>query len=183
MGCEREIEDRIIGDLGAIGYAGADVIRRCRVGRRVGIVDLLLLPTSGPQKVVLIEVKCGSNLEGQAKVVGQLLLYYAGVLKIGTLGLELMRNFARLRREDALSEGMSSLKMLSGGKTPPDAAWAALQEGDRISRDQVHLFIGLDVPPSQQLCDTLSVVRQPGLQIGVVTAGVLHPVCVWSGAA
>jgi hypothetical protein len=83
----------------------------------VGIVDLLLLPASGPRKVVLIEVKAGANAEGHAKVVGQLLLYLTGVLRIGSRGIELMRTFAQSHLDTAMREGMTSLKMLSGGVT------------------------------------------------------------------
>jgi hypothetical protein len=180
---EGQIEDRIIRNIAALGYAHAAFIRRCRVGRYVGIVDLLLLPASGPRKVVLIEVKAGANAEGHAKVVGQLLLYLTGVLRIGSRGIELMRTFAQSHLDTAMREGMTSLKMLSGGVTPPDAAWAELQKGRPITRSQVHLLIGLDVEPSAQLREILSLIRESGLEIDVVTAPDAGPLRVWPSAA
>lgn len=180
---EGQIEDRIVRYMAELGYADADVIRRCRVGRYVGIVDLLLLPASGPRKVVLVEVKAGANSEGHAKVVGQLLLYLTGVLRIGSRGLDLMRRFARSDPVTAMREGMTSLKMLSGGVTPPDDAWAELQKGHPIMRDEVHLLVGLDVEPSAQLKDVLSLIRETGLEIDVVTALEKGPLRVWRSAS
>jgi hypothetical protein len=178
---ESPIENRIIGNTAAIGYPSADIIRRCRVGRYVGVVDVLLLPVSSYRRLVLIEVKGGGNAEGHAKVVGQLLLYFTGALKIGTKGLELMRQFARSKPEIALGESATSLKMLSGGVSPPDEAWAALRRGDRLTPEQIHLFIGLDKEPSSQLADTLALVRNCGLHIDVIVAPVDEPVHIWAG--
>ena len=181
MSTEGAIEDRIIRDRGVLGYPGADVIRRCRVGRYVGVVDLVLIPSEGPRRLVLVEVKGGNNVEGHAKVIGQLLLYFTGALKIGTNGLDLMRDFARARSEVALRESMTSLKMLSGGVMPPDAAWAALRAGERIAPDQIHLCIGLDREPSSQLQETVALVRGHGLPMDVVIASEAGPTHIWAG--
>lgn len=182
MSTEGPIEDRIIRDRGVLGYPGADVIRRCRVGRYVGVVDLVLLPNLGPRRLALVEVKGGDNVEGHAKVVGQLLLYFTGALKIGTDGLDLMRDFARVRSKDALRQSMTSLKMLSGGVTPPDDAWTALQAGERIDPDQIHLCIGLDREPSSQLQETLALVRGHGMSIDVIVASVEAPTHFWKAS-
>lgn len=179
---EGRIEDRIIRAKAALGYPNADVIRRCRVGRYIGIVDVLLLPPKGKYKVVLIEVKSGGNAEGQAKVVGQLLLYLAGALKIGTRGLNLMRQFARSQPRTALKESMTSLKMLSGGMSPPDAAWEELQKGEPLKPSDVRLMIGLDVEPSSQLREILSLLRSSGVEIDVVTAPKQGSVRIWPQA-
>ena len=56
MGREQRIEDQVIANLEWLGYKGSPWIRRAKLGREgFGFVDLLLLPKSGPHRVVLVE--------------------------------------------------------------------------------------------------------------------------------
>jgi hypothetical protein len=94
MASERVIENNVIRNQAVPGFTGAPFIRRCRAGRGYGIVDLLFLPSDGPHDVVLVEAKRTSSADAMAKVVGQLLLYCAGLSRFGSDGLQLLRQFA-----------------------------------------------------------------------------------------
>ena len=59
-------------------------IRNFRVADTSGAVDVCLIPQSGPFRVVLGEAKAASAPDAGSKVVGQLLMYYAGALTLGS---------------------------------------------------------------------------------------------------
>jgi hypothetical protein len=51
-----------------------------------------------------------------------------------------------------------------------------------LTRDQVHLIIGLDVEPSAQLREILSLIRDSALEIDVDTVPPRGPLSVWRSA-
>jgi hypothetical protein len=67
MAKERYIENRVIRNRDKLGYADSAFIRRCRVGRDFGIVDLVLFPFTGRHKIVVIEAKQVTLLLGVSK--------------------------------------------------------------------------------------------------------------------
>ena len=80
MNRERAIEDAIIAHPDVLGFAGARAIRNVRGAETCGRVDVMLLPTSGPTRLVLVEAKVTKAPDAASKVVGQLLMYYGGAL-------------------------------------------------------------------------------------------------------
>jgi hypothetical protein len=130
-GSERYIENAVIRNPGAIGFPDADLIRNVRVGRRFGRVDVLLLPRSGQIKVVLVEAKRTVAADAASKVLGQLLMYYSGAMRIGESGLECYRNFARTRARDARSRRPVTGVALTGGMRVPEA-WRHMESGEKL---------------------------------------------------
>jgi len=166
---ETMIEDGVMAHPEALGFPGASSIRNCRVSLPTGRVDVMLLPSSGPVRLVLVEAKAATAQDAASKVVGQLLMYYAGALMLGSEGLCALRRFAVDRREQARSPSWISPKMLSGGISPPAKAFEALYRGRRISPSEIQLFVALDGEPHRALEPTLLALREHhGLQIGFV---------------
>lgn len=167
---ETLIEDAIMADPGALGFPGALSIRNCRVSLPTGLVELMLLPKDGPERLVLIEAKAADATDAASKVVGQLLMYYSGALMLGSDGLKALRRFAADQAELAQSTTRISPRMLTGGISPPYKAFEALYRGRRLTPSEVRLFIALDGDAHLALDQTLDVLREHhGLQIGFVT--------------
>jgi len=160
------IENAIIAHPERLGFPGARAIRRCRVAEPCGLIDLILLPESGPIRLVLIEAKARSSPDSASKVVGQLLMYYAGALMLGSNGLEILRDFATQYPEKAMATTKVSPKALTGGVTPPSKAWEAMYSGTRLTPSEIQLFIGLDGDPHRAFEPTLRALRQHGLNVG-----------------
>ena len=76
---------------------------------------------------------------------------YAGALEMGWRGLSLMRQFAIRHPIAARNTNPKSLKMLSGGISPREAAWDELRKGRKIRPSRVALFVGLNNEPSTGL--------------------------------
>lgn len=181
MASECVIENNIIRNQGVLGFTNAPFIRRCRAGRRYGVVDLLFLPSDGPHDVALIEAKRASSADAMSKVVGQLLLYRAGLSRFGSVGLELLRQFAANSPQKARSQTPKLLKGLSGGITPPDAAWAAMQSGARVPKSRIALWIALDARPPAGLRDVVAMLsNEHSLHIGIVSVLARDNLEVWS---
>ena len=175
---EAAIENAIMASPEAIGFPGALAIRRCRVAEPCGLVDLILLPIEGRTRLVLIEAKATAAQDASAKVVGQLLMYYAGALMLGTEGLAFLRRYAEQHSERSRSTTKISPKALTGGLSPGPTAWAAMYAGTRIAPDQIQLFIALDGEPHRAFVPTLRVLSEHhGLLIHycVVRDGVVTP--------
>ena len=92
---EADIEDAIMAQPGVLGFPNALAIRNFRVADTSGAVDVCLIPQSGPFRVVLGEAKAASAPDAGSKVVGQLLMYYAGALTLGSHGINALREFAK----------------------------------------------------------------------------------------
>jgi len=180
MAKERYIENRVIRNRDKLGYADSAFIRRCRVGRDFGIVDLVLFPFTGRHRIVVIEAKQVTSADSDSKVVGQLLMYYTGFLHHGMRGIRYMQQFATSYPDSARSVRNKLLKTLSGGISPPDAAWLEMQRGRKVRPEQVSLYIALDENPSFGLKSSLSVLAKThGLKIGVVSVPTRDKVKIW----
>jgi len=157
---EREIEDAVIAHPEILGFPNAAAIRNVRVGWRFGRIDVMLLPRSGSAKLVLIEAKHSSAPDAICKVIGQLLMYYTGALNIGADGLACFRKYADSHPEPALSASWISPKQLTGGISPPSAAWAKIQSGEKLRPAEVRLFIALNAVPHDALCGALTILTE-----------------------
>ena len=166
---ETAIEDAIMAHPEALGFPGALAIRNCRISMPTGRVDLVLLPRDGPVRLVLIEAKASGAQDAASKVVGQLLMYYAGALMLGSVGLHALQNYAVKHAERAQSTSPISPKMLSGGISPPAKAFEALYQGRPLTPSEVYLFVALDGEAHRALEPTLLALRKHHhLHIGLV---------------
>src|SRR5439155_11738381 len=66
-------------------------------------VDVVLIPQDGPIRLVLVETKAARAANAACKVIGQLLMYYAGALTFGLDGINVLREFARNFQNVALT--------------------------------------------------------------------------------
>jgi hypothetical protein len=129
---------------------------------------------------VIIEAKQGTATDATSKVIGQLMMYYAGALQLGTRGLRHLRTFATQRPVAARSARPKSLRMLSAGCTPPEAAWEEMCRGRKIGPGAIGLYIALDAPASPTLCAALETLRERhGLPVGVVSVLQRDRLAVW----
>lgn len=163
---ESLIEDAIIDNPDQLGFPGALAIRRCRIAEPCGLIDLVLLPRTGPIRLVLIEAKASHARDAASKVMGQLLMYYGGALMLGSDGLDRLRDFASQHEEIAKGKTKISPKALTGGLTPPTKAWKAMSGGTLLKPDEIQLFIALDGEPHRAFAPTLRALSQHGLRIG-----------------
>ncbi|HEX9729672.1 MAG TPA: hypothetical protein VGA37_14305 [Gemmatimonadales bacterium] len=157
---EKNIENRIIRDPGALGYANAGKVRNVRVSPTTGRVDLMILPQSGRTKLVLVEVKRAGADDAASKVAGQLIMYYVASLQIGLRGLARIRRFASEHQPAACSPSNTSLNMLAGGARSGEVAWRLLREGRKLVPKEIALFVALDGAPPRQLVDTLRFLKK-----------------------
>ncbi len=164
---ERIIENAIMDNPKKLGYPGALSIRNWRVAKTCGRLDVGLLPTSGPKKLVLVEAKSVKARDAASKVVGQLLMYYAGALTLGVEGLGCLRSFAM--NKSARDTSKKSLIRLSGDKCRTEVAWASLSSGKLLLPRQLSLYIALDDKPHTFLREMLGALRRNhGLSIGLI---------------
>lgn len=164
---EAAIEAAIMAQPELLGFPGALAIRRCRVAQPCGLVDLILLPPAGPTRLVLVEAKASSAPEAAAKVIGQLLMYYAGALMLGDEGVSMLRSFAHDNPECARSTSKISPRAVTGGLSPGDLAWDAMYRGTKLRPDEVALFVALDGEPHRVFVPTLQVLaRRHRLPVG-----------------
>jgi hypothetical protein len=164
---EAAIEAAIMAQPELLGFPGALAIRRCRVAQPCGLVDLILLPPAGPTRLVLVEANASSAPDAAAKVIGQLLMYYAGALMLGEEGLAMLRSFARDNPERACSTSKISPKAVTGGLSPGDLAWDAMYRGTKLRPDEIALFVAFDGEPHRAFVPTLQALAgHHGLPIG-----------------
>jgi hypothetical protein len=166
---ERAIEDFIIAHPDLLGFPRALAVRNMRVHLNAGLIDVALLPVplNNPIKLVLVEAKVPNSADASSKVIGQLLMYYAGALKLGIKGLKRIRRFAKENVARATDYVRVSPKLMTGGVSPPQAAWAALEHGDKLRFDEVALFIAIEDEPRESLVDVVKLLRCHGLEIGI----------------
>ena len=168
---EKDIEDRIIREPGALGYPDAHIIRNVRVSPASGRVDLMILPPSGRKKLALVEVKQASSKEASSQLVGQLIMYYAASLQIGLRGLRRVRKFAAEHPTQARSPRNTSLNKLAGGAPSQEAGWRLLREGRNLEPHEIDLFLALDDEPATKLVDSLRLLKtKHALRIRLVIA-------------
>lgn len=165
-GRERVIERAIMDHPEFLGFRDALSIRNWRVSPDSGLLDIVLLPNNGPVHLVLVEAKAAVAPDAACKVTGQLLMYYAGALMLGSEGLEVMRSFAA--NPEARDTSKKPLVRVTGAKTTTEA-WAVLTKGTPVAPEQVRMFIALDNKPHHALEPILATLRQHHrLPIGLV---------------
>ena len=168
---ERQIEDAVIRRPDVLGYPDAAAIRNVRIAWRFGRVDVMLLPRDGLTKLVLVEAKYAAAPDAVSKVLGQLLMYYAGALTIGSVGLDCYRRYAGEHRSEALSHAWTSPKALTGGITPSPAAWAHIESGEKIRPEEVALIVALSAPPHDALRHAIRALNEHHrLHVGIAVA-------------
>jgi hypothetical protein len=181
MGRETFIENNVIRNRErALGIRDALFIRRCRIGRGFGVADVIFLPARGPHRLVIVEAKQAGAVDAKVNVVGQLLMYYAGALRLGSHGIRLLRSFALEHARAARSLRPKSLKMLSRGISPPDAAWSELCKGRPLRPEQVALYVALDSEPGVALKGALAeLARHHSLVVGVISVLTRDQLTLW----
>jgi len=166
---ETAIEDAIIKNPEKLGFPGALAIRNLRIADTSGAVDVVLLPQTGSFKLVLVEAKAASAQDAGSKVVGQLLMYYAGALKLGLDGICALAKFAGASPTVAHSIPRISPQKVMGGLGSNEQCFEALTMGGRLTPKDLALFIALDNEPRHTLVPTLKILRElHGLHIGLV---------------
>lgn len=182
---EPQIEDAVIRNPSVLAAGEGLFIRRCRMGRRFGSADLVFLPERGTRRILVIEAKSVASHDIEGRVLGQLLMYYAGALKFGARGIRLMRQFARDHPELAQSpEHPKSLKALSGGMSPPERAWQELCKGRKLQPERVGLALALDGEPPTPLAASIAALGEHHrLEVGVLIATPSGGVEAWRPAS
>ena len=166
-GRERIIEEAIMDHPERLGFPGANSIRTLRVSPDSGLVDIVLLPKHGPD-LVLVEAKAANAHDAASKVIGQLLMYYAGALMLGADGLSAIVSFATNHKDEARSESKISHFKLTD-ISPAAKAWDKLTKGTRLAPKQVRMFVALDDEPRPALKIIIATLRQHhSLPIGLV---------------
>ena len=167
-GRERLIEEAIIKHPEALGFPGALAIRDWWISATSGRLDLALFPTCGARDLVLIEAKGAKAADAASKVIGQLLMYYAAALELGSEGLTCLRRYALDHRGDACSTVKKSVLRVTGGIRPKAAAWAHLARGAPVAPERVALFLAIDDEPHRALRPTLRALHtRHGISIGL----------------
>ncbi len=168
---ERAIENKVLNNPKCLGLGRVDLIRHARVAPRSGTVDIMAFPRRGPVRLALIEAKRSIAADSASKVIGQLLMYYSGALTLGADGLELLSNYARQQTATRTKRSWVSPKQVTGGVTPPSAAWRVLQSGRKLRPRELALFVALDAEPRESLATVLAVLRRHhGLDVRVILA-------------
>ncbi|HYR77961.1 MAG TPA: hypothetical protein VEM96_19245 [Pyrinomonadaceae bacterium] len=170
---ETVIENAIIARPDLVGFPGALAIRNFRLADSSGAVDVVLIPQGGPVRLVLVEAKSASAADAGCKVVGQLLMYYAGALTFGLDGVELLRKFAQNFQDDALSiPRISPQKVIDkvlGARHPNTHCFELLTTGIHLTPKEVALFVALNDKPHHVLLPLLRMLREShALPIGLV---------------
>jgi len=160
---ETAIEDAIIKRPGRLGFPGANAIRNFRLADKSGAVDVVLFPKKGSIRLVLIETKVATAPDANGKVVGQLLMYYAGALMMGLNGVEQLRQFARNFQSEAHRiERKSPQKVLlkvSGKRYTNLKAMDLLKKGTPLTPKEIALFIAVDNEPHHTLQPLLKMLQ------------------------
>lgn len=151
----------------ALGYKDASAIRNIRVAPEAGRIDIMLFPVSGRHRLVLVEAKRYSAADAPSKVIGQLLMYYAGALSLGMNGLDLLCKFAKEYPDEARGTNWISAQRVCGG-IGKEEAWERLQSGGKLLQEDIALLIAIDDKPRNSLCQVVSVLRDHKLRIDIV---------------
>lgn len=115
--------------------------------------------------------------------MGQLLLYYAGLLQVGLRGVRMMREYASVNGRRARSLAPKSLKMLTKGISPRNLAWSELLKGRKLHPSQVGMFVVLDGIPKAGLKAALTTLAERhDLSIGVISVLGRDKLQVWQPA-
>jgi hypothetical protein len=130
--------------------------------------------------MIIVEAKEGSSIDSKSKIIGQLLMYYAGALRLGYAGLRLMRHYAETNSRSARSLRPVSLLMLNGGIGPPAEAWRSLCKGRRLRPGCIALYAALDSEPSTALKAALAeLAEHHRLNIGAISVLGADRISIW----
>jgi hypothetical protein len=134
MNRERVIEEAIMRSPEALGYPNALAIRNIRLStnRNAGRLDVLLLPGSGPHKLVLVETKVSKAKDADGRCIGQLLKYFSFALHIGAGGRERLLRYAIEHPDEARRERPTTPKKILGIRRELEGA-LLLSEGDLLT--------------------------------------------------
>lgn len=170
---ETAIEDAIIARPDLLGFSGANAIRNFRLADKSGAVDVVLLPQDGSLRMVLVEAKVATAADANPKVIGQLLMYYAGALMMGRDGVEILQQFARNYQNEALSIPRKSpqkvLLKVSGKRYTNLDAMDRLTNGTRLIPKEIALFIAVDNQPHHTLQPLLQMLHKfHDIRIGLI---------------
>lgn len=160
MNRERLIEDAIICSPGLLGYPEALAVRNIRLDtdKRSGRLDVLLLPDSGPHKLVLVECKVSTAPDADGKCLGQLLKYFTFAMRIGYEGIRRLNQYASDCTDAAHADGPTTPRMVLGLKNELDGE-CRLHTGRCLKPSQIGLFIATDGQPYAtlpQICASLA---------------------------
>lgn len=112
---ETFVENNVIRNReAALGIRDALLVRRSRIWPGHGVADPVFLPQRGRHRLVIVEAKQASSPDAKIKVIGQLLMYDAGVLNLGSRWLRLMRRYAVDHPRAVRSRRPTPGKALSG---------------------------------------------------------------------
>jgi len=168
-GIETRIENAIMERPEALGYPGAPAIRNCRVPSVTGCPDVILLPQSGPHRFVMVEAKASRAKDAASKVVGQLLMYYAGALTLGSESLQLYVDYAVRNPDSARDTRRTSVTALQRGRGKGDGGSADLLQGSPLRPEEIALFIAVESTPHPSLVPTLRTLnRFHDIRVGLV---------------
>ena len=148
MNHEIVIEDAIMQSPEVLGYPDALAIRHIRfdTNKKSGKLDLLLLPSSGSRKVVLIECKRSNAPDADRKCIGQLLKYWAFALQLGDEGVTRLTNYAIHHSNDSQCTALTTpKKILNVTKEPTEDN--PLRNGQKLQPEEIGLFIAIDGEP------------------------------------
>ncbi|MBK8006031.1 MAG: hypothetical protein IPK12_19490 [Gemmatimonadetes bacterium] len=124
--------------------------------------------------MVVVEAKAAAAADAASKVIGQVLMYLAGALAIGTEGLTVYEKYATTHPERARTHKRSSTLQLRGARLKGDAP-DPLVGGQPLRPSEVGLVIAMDRTPHRSLVPTLECLRKHyGLGIGLVTVAAGH---------
>jgi hypothetical protein len=125
-------------------------------------------------RLVLIEVNRHDAPDAAAKMIGQLLMYYAGALEIGQVDLGRLQAYARNTTGQKPPRYVSAQEVCRepGTKHRPSivAAWDDLHRGDKLRPEGIHLYIALDGLPPPSALMSLETLHKQGIKIGVIRA-------------
>lgn len=170
---ETAIEDAIIARSDVLGFSGANAIRNFRLANHSGAVDVVLLPQDGSTRLALVEAKVSTAEDAGSKVIGQLLMYYAGGLRIGLDGIELLKQYSRKFQNEAHSIPRKSpqkvLLRVLGKHYPNLDAMELLTKGTPLAPKEIELFIAINDQPHHTLQPLLQMLRElHDIHIGLV---------------
>jgi hypothetical protein len=126
-----------------LGHPSALSLHQVQIGNQSGYADLLVLPQTGPTKLVVVEAKRAGDRRSSADVVGQLLKYYAHALDLGSDGLAALTAFAREARRTGVRPRLLSFKQVLGTRSLKEAQKRAAR-GAPLKPRNLQLVVALD---------------------------------------
>lgn len=170
MVTESQLEHRVLKHMGALRCQdGTPYLRRCGMGDGFGAIDLVVLPRRGRRKMILVEAKRVVSPDATSKVVGQLLMYYAAALAIGSRGVQRLHEFCDAEPVKAKGTSTKNWRALVGGGENKRAA-RLLRHGRHLKPQDIGLYLVFDRDPRPTLLALVKALKGHGLSIDVLVA-------------